>query len=68
MARQTRIHYEGAIYHVMARGNNREDIFLEPNDKIKYLNLIHRYKQRYGFEVLAYMLMNNHVHLLVRIV
>lgn len=65
MARKPRIHYENAIYHVIARGNNREDIFLDAEDKDRYLELVGKYKQRYGFELFAYVLMDNHVHLLV---
>lgn len=65
MARKPRIHYENAIYHVIARGNNREDIFLDAGDKDKYLELVGKYKQKYGFELFAYVLMDNHVHLLV---
>lgn len=65
MARKPRIHYENAIYHVIARGNNRENIFLDAGDKDKYLELVGKYKQKYGFEMFAYVLMDNHVHLLV---
>lgn len=67
MARKPRVHYNGAIYHVIARGNNRENIFLDPGDKIKYLELIARYKQKYGCDILAYVLMDNHLHMLIRI-
>ena len=67
MARKPRIHYENAIYHVIARGNNRENIFLDARDKDKYLELIGKYKQKYGFELFAYVLMDNHVHLLIYI-
>lgn len=65
MARKPRIHYENAIYHVIARGNNREEIFLDAEDKDKYLELLDKYKQKYGFELFAYVLMDNHVHLLI---
>lgn len=65
MARKPRIYYENAIYHVIARGNNREEIFLDAEDKDKYLELLVKYKQKYGFELLAYVLMDNHVHLLI---
>jgi len=65
MARKPRIHYDNAIYHVIARGNNREDIFLDAGDKDKYLEIVGKYKQKYGFELFAYVLMDNHVHLLV---
>lgn len=67
MARKPRIHYDGAIYHVIARGNNRQVIFPTSDDKEKYLELIARYKQKYNCDILAYTLMNNHLHLLIRI-
>jgi REP element-mobilizing transposase RayT/Trp operon repressor len=67
MARKPRVHYAGAIYHVVARGNNREIIFLEPCDKEKYLELVTRYRQRYNYKNLAYVLMDNHLHILMRI-
>ncbi|MEW6064711.1 MAG: transposase [Bacillota bacterium] len=67
MARKPRVHYAGAIYHVIARGNNREIIFLDPCDKEKYLEFVARYKRRYNYEILAYVLMENHLHILIRV-
>ncbi|AEG59687.1 transposase [Desulforamulus ruminis] len=67
MVRKPRVHYAGAIYHVIARGNNRENIFLDCCDKEKYLELVARYKKRYNCEILAYVLMDNHLHILIRI-
>lgn len=67
MARKPRVHYAGAIYHVIARGNNREIIFLDPYDKQKYLEFVVRYKKRYNYEILAYVLMDNHLHILIRV-
>lgn len=67
MARKPRIYYPGAMYHAIARGNNKEDIFCDSRDKNKYLELLAKYKEKYGFELFAYVLMNNHIHLLVRV-
>ena len=67
MARKPRIHYQHAVYHVIARGNNRENIFFEGNDKEKYLELLSRYRQKFAFELFSYVLMDNHVHLLIRV-
>ncbi|MEG6513767.1 transposase [Desulforamulus ruminis] len=66
MARKPRVHYARAIYHVIARGNNRENIFLDCCDKEKYLELVARYKKRHNCEILAYVLMDNHLHILIR--
>ena len=67
VARKQRIHYPGAVYHAIARGNNRDNIFFDSNDKRKYLELLTKYKGKYDFQLLAYVLMDNHVHLLVKV-
>lgn len=67
MARKPRIHYQEAIYHVIVRGNNREYIFQQEEEKVKYLQILASYKKRYGFQLYAYVLMDNHAHLLVHI-
>lgn len=63
MARKPRIDYKGALYHVMCRGNNKETILKEEEDKQMYLDLIKKYKKRYGFKLYAYCIMDNHVHM-----
>ncbi len=65
MARKTRIEFAGALYHVIARGNHRNRIFLTPADYEKYISLVKRYKERYDFQLYAYALMSNHLHLLI---
>lgn len=65
MARKPRIEFPGALYHVIARGNHQNQIFLTTKDYQKYLYLIKRYKKRYDFLLYAYALMTNHVHLLI---
>jgi putative transposase len=65
MARKPRIEFEGAFYHVIARGNQRQKIFKDEEDFKKYLNLLTFYKERYKYHLYAYVLMNNHVHLLI---
>jgi REP element-mobilizing transposase RayT len=65
MARKPRIQYEGAFYHVIVRGNQRQDIFLDEADRHHYLERLHRYKNKCGFILYAYVLMTNHVHLLI---
>jgi len=65
MARKPRIEYPGALYHVIARGNQRRDVFHDAADRRRYLAKLAHYKQRYAFRLLAYVLMTNHVHLLV---
>ena len=63
--RKPRIEFEGAVYHVIARGNRRLDIFHEDGDRIRYLGLIESYKARFSFRLYGYALMRNHVHLVL---
>ncbi len=65
MARKPRIEYEGAFYHVITRGNQKQKIFKDPLDYRKFLEILIGYKQRYHFHLYAYILMSNHVHLLI---
>jgi REP element-mobilizing transposase RayT len=50
---------------VICRGNQRKVIFLRDADREYYLERLEEYRQRYGFKVYAYVLMSNHVHLLM---
>lgn len=66
MPRKPRIQQPGMIHHVIVRGNNQESIFREDADKIRYLQLVNRYKERHLFKLLAYCIMDNHIHLLIK--
>ncbi|MFO0754553.1 MAG: transposase [Thermodesulfovibrionales bacterium] len=65
MARQLRIEYEGAFYHVTSRGNRREQIFWDEHDRLAFKNILVRTKERYGYLLHAFVLMDNHYHLLI---
>jgi len=65
MARKPRIQFEGAFYHIIVRGNQRQNIFVEEADRREYLERLRKYKEKCGFILYAYVLMSNHVHLLV---
>ena len=65
MARKSRVEFDGALYHVIARGNQRRDIFRDEADRETYLERIEHYRERYRCVVYAYVLMSNHVHLLI---
>jgi len=67
MARKPRIHFPGALYHVISRGNQRQDIFLEDRDLKTFLSYLSEYKARYPFYLYAYSLMKNHFHLLLEV-
>lgn len=49
-------------HHVTQRGNNREWVFLDDEDKTFYLSALERYSKKYNLRLWAYCLMNNHVH------
>lgn len=66
MPRKPRVQDTGMIHHVIVRGNNSQDIFLEDNDYIRYLHILHRYKNRFKFKILTYCMMKNHIHLLLK--
>ncbi|MBI2530984.1 MAG: transposase [Deltaproteobacteria bacterium] len=65
MARKPRVEFDGAFYHVIVRGNQRQRTFQDDRDRAAYLQRIEHYRQRYGFRFYAYVLMSNHVHLLL---
>lgn len=65
MPRGPRIQYPGAVFHIVNRGNNRQTIFADDADRRTYLALLKRYAQRNGALLHAYVLMPNHVHLLL---
>jgi REP element-mobilizing transposase RayT len=66
MARPLRIEFEGAIYHVTSRGDRREPIYRDDADRAAHLDVIAQAMGRFDAEVLAYCLMGNHDHLVVR--
>ena len=65
MARQVRIQFAGAVYHVMSRGNNGNGIFFGNKGGEKFLDTLDEACQRTGWIVHAYVLMGNHYHLLI---
>jgi putative transposase len=65
MPRQLRIQYEGAVYHLMSRGDRREEIFWDDLDRTSFLQRLGAACQKTGWQVHAYCLMNNHFHLVV---
>ena len=63
-----RVHAEGLLYHVMARGNDGQKIFLRQSDYQAFIEALRSVRQRYPFSLYAYVLMSNHFHLLVHAV
>ncbi|OFW48924.1 MAG: hypothetical protein A2163_06500 [Actinobacteria bacterium RBG_13_35_12] len=67
MSRKPRIHYEGALYHVIVRGNNRAYILKSGENKEEYKKIVSKYKKRYRFKLYAYCIMDNNAHLLIEV-
>ncbi len=65
MARTLRVEYEGAIYHVMNRGDRREAIFRDDSDRLLFLEALGQACARTDWRVHAFCLMSNHFHLVV---
>lgn len=65
MARQLRIEYPEAYYHVTARGNERKEIFKSEKDRGKFLSYLESAVKRYGAVIHVWCLMSNHYHLLI---
>lgn len=65
MSRKLRMYLPGVPCHIIQRGNNREAGFYSEQDYQYYLDCLYDASQRYGVLVHAYVLMTNHVHLLM---
>ena len=67
MARKPRLHYQGALYHVMLRGNAGENIFFTDSDRRYFYYLLNDGINRFGYRVHAFCLMSNHIHLAIQV-
>ena len=65
MARPLRIEYDGALYHVTSRGNERKAIFRDDTDRELFLATLFQVTERFHWLCHAYCLMNNHYHLVI---
>ena len=65
MARQIRHNVEGGWYHITTRGMRRRDIFSCDRDREHFIGLLQGLVERYGIVLHAYVLMDNHFHLLI---
>lgn len=64
MARQPRLSLAGFPHHIIQRGNNRQLIFMDTADRQLFLDLLSDYAKQFGVAIHAYVLMDNHVHVL----
>jgi len=65
MARQLRIEFPGALYHVLSRGNERNPIFKKDSDRALFIETLKGSAELSGVEVIAYVLMDNHYHMII---
>ncbi|MBQ8942303.1 MAG: transposase [Firmicutes bacterium] len=66
MPREARKESRTGVYHVFMRGNNKRQIFLDDSDNKKFLNITAQFREKYGFYLLAYCLMGNHFHFIIK--
>lgn len=66
MARQARSKSASGIYHVMLRGNERKAVFLDENDKNKFVDIMLQKKDGTAISLYAYCVMDNHVHVVIQ--
>ncbi len=66
MARQLRVQVRDGWYHVVSRGNGGEAIYGTDEDRRRFLGRVAEVPERFGTEIHAFVLMDNHYHLLVR--
>lgn len=67
MPRSKRILYDGAVYHIVQRGHNKDRLFKSPKDYKTLKEIIRRYKERFTFDIYHYCLMSNHIHVLLKV-
>ena len=61
MVRAWRIEFEGGLYHVLSRGNERKDIFRDDRDRLTFLDAIGEMADNYDVDIFAYVLLGNHI-------
>lgn len=65
MPRMARKVSDSRVYHVILRGNAKQDIFFDNQDNNKFLKEIDETKEKYDYDLYAYCLMTNHVHMVI---
>ncbi|MDY6849017.1 MAG: transposase [Thermodesulfobacteriota bacterium] len=67
MPRKPRIHFPGAVYHVILRGNDGQDTFFDEADRSRFFFLLQGGTERFRHSIHAFCLMSNHIHLAVQV-
>jgi len=66
MSRKPRIHYPGAVYHVILRGNAGQPIFFDDRDRYRLYLLLQYVGEKFNCRIFGFCLMTNHIHLVVQ--
>ena len=66
MPRDAREKSKSGIYHIILRGINKQTIFEDEEDAVKFLQTLEHYKEKSGYKIYGYCLMGNHIHLLIK--
>lgn len=67
MARKPRLHFPGALYHVILRGNGGDPVFFDEADRCRFYLLLQEGTERFGYRIHAFCCMTNHVHLALQV-
>lgn len=67
MPRKPRIHFPSAVYHVILRGNGKQDIFFNEGDRFRFHLLLQEATERYRCRIHAFCLMSNHIHMALQV-
>ncbi len=65
MGRPLRPEFEGAVYHITSRGNEKKKIYRDDKDRDRFLSILKEYKSRFNFLIHCFVLMDNHYHLVI---
>ncbi|NQT06297.1 MAG: transposase [Candidatus Omnitrophica bacterium] len=66
-AKRERFNYNGATYHITTRCNNKENLIKSDIDFKRYRFIMEKSKEKYGFLLYDYVIMNNHVHSIIQL-
>ena len=66
MARPLRLEFDYALWHITSRGNERRDIYRDDADRERFIAILGETVTRFGWRLLAWVLMSNHYHLVVQ--
>ncbi len=67
MPRKLLIHFPGAVYHVILRGNAGQEVFFDDADRSLFSLLLQEVTARFGYRIHGFCLMTNHIHLTIQV-